>query len=163
EPTSDAPRVALTGEIDAAGGLCDLIAFLHQSQWSGALHTVDGATHRTVWFKRGDVRTCGSNLPTDRLGELLYRFGRVSRAELAYFREKIPSAQAIPVRKSGGPSSPPEEEHARIVLELCDGQRTVFEIARESKLGEFDATHALYQLIQASKIEIKHEWDVSHS
>ena len=241
-----APRVALTGEVDAAGGLCDLMAFIHQSQWSGALHTIEGSAHRTLWFKRGDLRTAGSNLPADRLGELLYRYGRVTRQqlddallrvgpdkrvgqalvdmgavsshdiftfirrqveevfyavlrqrhgsfyfersdgseklpdlalstqnlllegirrmdELAYFREKIPTPAAIPCLRDGAPQTPPPEEHPRIVLALCDGMRSADDIARDSKLGEFDATHALYQLIQSGYIEIRAEWDVSHS
>jgi hypothetical protein len=240
------PRIALTGEIDAAGGMCDLIAFIHQSQWSGALHTIEASAHRTVWFKRGDLRTAGSNLPTDRLGELLYRYGHVTRQqlddavlrvgpdkrlgqalvdmgvvsthhiftfirrqveevfyallrqrhgsfyfersdgseklpdlalstqnlllegirrmdELAYFREKIPTPDAVPSKRSPPPAVLPSDENQRAVLELCDGVRTADDIARDSKLGEFDATHALYQLVQSGYIEIRGEWDVSHS
>ncbi|HJZ85608.1 MAG TPA: DUF4388 domain-containing protein [Polyangia bacterium] len=240
------PRVALSGEIDAAGGLFDLIGFLHQTQWSGALHTIDGPAHRTIWFKRGDVRTSGSNLPADRLGELLYRYGRITREELDrallkvgpshrlgqalvdlgvvsshdvftfirkqveevffavlrlrtgsfyferssgdeklpdlalsthkllldgarrmdemhYFREKIPDSDSVPAQRQGGPSLPPADEHERTVLSLVDGHRSVDEIGRESKLGEFDATRALFQLAQAGYVEIRLEWDVSRS
>jgi hypothetical protein len=240
------PRVALSGEVDAAGGLVDLIAFLHQCQWSGALHTIDGGAHRTIWFKRGDLRTCGSNLIGDRLGELLYRFGHVTRDqldqaltrvgpdkrlgqalvdlgvvtshdiftfirkqveevffavirqrhgsffferstgeeklpdlalstqnlllegirrmdEMQYFREKVPSADCVPQPRPGAPSRPPGDAQPRAVLALVDGHRTVDDIARASRLGEFDATRALFQLVQGGWVEVRQEWDVSHS
>src|SRR5215475_11716170 len=83
--------------------------------------------------------------------------------ELAYFREKIPTPDAIPSKRSGAPTALPAEENQRLVLELCDDVRTADDIARDSKLGEFDATHALYQLVQSGYIEIRGEWDVSHS
>src|SRR5262245_33038668 len=90
-----APKVALSGEIDAHGGLFDLVGFLHQSQWSGALHALEGGTHRTIWFKRGDIRTSGSNLPSDRLGELLYRFGHVTREDLDRALQRVGPNQRI--------------------------------------------------------------------
>jgi hypothetical protein len=239
-------RVALAGDIDAAGGLFDVIAFVHQSGWSGALHALEGSTHRTVWFKRGEIQTCGSNIDSDRLGELLYRYGRISREvldraiaqvgphrrlgqalvemgavsshdvftfirkqveevffallrvrqgcffferskgdeklpdlalstqnlllegarrmdEMHYFREKIPSSDCLPVRRHGTVRPPPAEEQARSVLELCDGTRTVDDVARESQLGEFEATRALYQLVQSGHIEVHEEYRISRS
>jgi hypothetical protein len=247
EPPEGAPvsnvRVALSGEIDGTGGLCDVMGFIHQSQWSGALHTIDGKAHRTIWFKRGDIRTCGSNQPADRLGELLFRYGRITRAdldralqrlgpdqrigqllvesgivsshdvftfvrkqveevffsvlglrsgsfyfersqgdeklpdlglstqnllmegtrqmdEMAYFQQKIPSMSAVPRLRSNAPAAPPEDPNPGVVLELIDGEADVASIARQSRLGEFEAMRALFQLSQGGYIEILSATDV---
>ena len=75
-------RVTLAGEVDAVGGLVDVINFILSQQWSGQLAIVDGAARKTIYFKRGDVRTAASNVPEDRLGAILYRYGVISDAEL---------------------------------------------------------------------------------
>jgi hypothetical protein len=75
-------RVALAGEIDVGGGLVDVINFIHGNQWSGQLAVVDGATRKTIYFRRGDIRTAASNVPEDRLGAILYRYGVVSEEQL---------------------------------------------------------------------------------
>jgi len=76
-------RVALAGEIDVGGGLVDVINFIHGNQWSGQLAVVDGAVRKTIYFRRGDVRTAASNVAEDRLGAILYRYGVVSEEQLA--------------------------------------------------------------------------------
>src|SRR5262249_9428515 len=83
--------------------------------------------------------------------------------EMHYFREKIPSGTIVPVRRMQAPGAAPPDERGRAVLELVDGRRSVDVIARESKLGEFDATRALFQLLQSGYAEIRAEWDVSRS
>ena len=77
-----AGRVTLAGEVDAVGGLVDVINFILSQQWSGQLAIVDGATRKTLYFKRGDVRTAASNVSEDRFGAILYRYGVVTEAEL---------------------------------------------------------------------------------
>jgi hypothetical protein len=82
--TAIAPgRVALAGEIDGVGGLVDVINFVHGNGWSGQLSAVDGAVRKTIYFRRGDVITAASNVPEDRLGAILYRYGIVSYEQLA--------------------------------------------------------------------------------
>ncbi len=76
-------RVALAGEIDAVGGLVDVINFIHGNAWSGQLAVVDGTLRKTLYFRRGDVRTAASNVAEDRLGSILYRYGMVSEEALA--------------------------------------------------------------------------------
>jgi hypothetical protein len=75
-------RVTLAGEVDAVGGLVDVINFILSQQWSGQLAIVDRAARKTLYFKRGDVRTAASNVPEDRLGAILYRYGVVSHEQL---------------------------------------------------------------------------------
>jgi hypothetical protein len=75
-------KVTLAGEVDAVGGLVDVINFIHGNQWSGQLAIVEGLVRKTLFFRRGDVRTAASNVPEDRLGAILYKFGVVSELDL---------------------------------------------------------------------------------
>jgi hypothetical protein len=75
-------RVTLAGEVDAVGGLVDVINFILSQTWSGQLAIVDGAARKTLYFKRGDVRTAASNVAEDRLGAILYRFGVITEEQL---------------------------------------------------------------------------------
>jgi hypothetical protein len=75
-------RVTLAGEVDSVGGLVDVINFILSQTWSGQLAIVDGAARKTIYFRRGDVRTAASNVNEDRLGAILYRFGIVSHEQL---------------------------------------------------------------------------------
>lgn len=75
-------RVTLAGEVDAVGGLVDVINFILSQTWSGQLAIVDGSARKTIYFKRGDVRTAASNVAEDRLGAILYRYGVVSEEQL---------------------------------------------------------------------------------
>jgi hypothetical protein len=75
-------RVTLAGEVDAVGGLVDVINFILSNQWSGQLAVVDGQARKTLFFRRGDVRTAASNVPEDRLGAILYRYGIVTEEQL---------------------------------------------------------------------------------
>ncbi len=76
-------QVALAGDVSAVGGLIDIIHFIFSNAWSGQLALVDNATRKTVHFRRGDIRTAASNLPEDRLGAILYRYGVVKEDALA--------------------------------------------------------------------------------
>jgi hypothetical protein len=76
-----APRVVLAG--DASGfPLSDLIAFLSQSRWSGALRVHAPSGERSVLLRDGEVRGATSDAPADRFGEVLVRLGFVERARV---------------------------------------------------------------------------------
>jgi len=73
--------------------------------------------------------------------------------ELAYFRQRIPSVQAVPRPKEGIGLDGLEEDD-REFLALCDGVRTLAEIARVSALGEFEATKRLFHLMKRGAAEL---------
>ncbi len=77
-----AGRVALCGDVESVGGLIDVIHFINSNNWSGQLAIIDGAMRKTLHFRRGDICTAGSNVPEDRLGAILYRFGVVDEETL---------------------------------------------------------------------------------
>ena len=77
-----AGRVLLSGEVDHQGGLIDILHFIHTNTWSGHLDIVSGKVRKALHFRRGDVQSAASNVPEDRLGAILFRFGLVSESAL---------------------------------------------------------------------------------
>jgi len=71
--------------------------------------------------------------------------------ELRYFLQKIPSAEHIPFRveNRGRPG-----EEFQLVYSAIDGKRSVGELGRQTGLGEFDTTKALYALVQSQHVTI---------
>lgn len=75
--------------------------------------------------------------------------------ELSYFRAKLTSSGVVLGRREGV-VVPPDLTHAqRELLALVDGQRTLEELARRTHLGEFDATHAAFGLLQAGLVDVQ--------
>jgi hypothetical protein len=229
--------VALAGEVDGPGALAGVLSFVHFSQWDGALSVVAGATRKTIFFQKGVVLSASSNVPEDRMGALLVRFGTITDEQLAaavrevtpqrrlgtvlvergllttadlyatvrrqveeifysmllvrrgafyfvkqldatqlasrlqldtqsllleglrridemsWFRDKIPSSDVVPERRGGSPEG--LDGQARAVFALVDGRRTLAEIAREGKLGEFAATKATFELLQTGHVALR--------
>jgi len=71
--------------------------------------------------------------------------------ELRYFRQKIPSIEHIPFRVENR-GTPPEEFQA--VYAAIDSKLSVGELGRQTGLGEFDTTKALYALVQSQHVAI---------
>ena len=86
-------------------------------------------------------------------GLLMEGVQRIDEIEL--FRERIPSTDLCPDAKSMAPPSQKLEDTARTILDLCDGTRSIDDIARLSGLGEFKTTKALYQLLQMNHVELR--------
>ena len=72
--------------------------------------------------------------------------------EIRYFRQKVPSADWVPV--ATGASTQPSEEY-RAVLSAVDGRCDVAEIGRLTGQGEFETTKALYALVQSRHVEMQ--------
>ena len=60
----------------------DVIALAAQSSWTGELLVLDADSQRSIFLEAGTVVGATTNLPTERLGETLYRFGVITRAQL---------------------------------------------------------------------------------
>jgi hypothetical protein len=74
--------VVLQGDIAGFGSTVDVINFVHSAQLSGNLIFVQGDIRKSLAFKDGHVRNATSNRAEDRLGEILYRYGALSREQL---------------------------------------------------------------------------------
>jgi hypothetical protein len=71
--------------------------------------------------------------------------------EMRYFRQKIPSAEHVPVKHEGRGN--PDEEY-RAAYAAVDGRSSVGEIGRASGLGEFEITKQVYGLVQSGHVSI---------
>ncbi len=72
----------LAGEVKIPGGLSDIVALIAQSNWKGELVVIEERRVRSLFFDSGNVIGAHTNVPEERLGETLYRFGVVTRDQL---------------------------------------------------------------------------------
>jgi hypothetical protein len=231
----DGAIVRLAGEVTAPGTLCDVIALVAQAGWKGELLVADTDTSRSIFFESGNVVGARTSAPAERIGEIMVRFGALTREqvdsvteaiapprrfgetavemgfltserlfdlmgkqaeeivfatltvadgmfyfldrydvgrialrhdvsaarllmdgvrrldEAKYFRERIPSGDHVPMRINE--KTDPPEGLASVLFE-CDGKKSVLQIARACGIAEFDATKALFQLVQAGLVHI---------
>jgi hypothetical protein len=80
--TGGSPTLRLAGEIKTPGALCDIIALVAQSGWKGELIVIEEKKARSIYFEGGLVVGAQTNVSEERLGETLFRFGVVTRAQL---------------------------------------------------------------------------------
>lgn len=76
-----APRLALSGSLEHFG-IADLFSLLTMSRRSGLLLLLSGSARRSLTFRRGEIVAASSSLPQDRIGQALYRTGKLSREAL---------------------------------------------------------------------------------
>jgi hypothetical protein len=76
------PTLRLAGEIKTPGALCDIVALVAQSNWKGELVVIEESKTRSIYFDQGLIVGAGTNVPEERLGETLFRFGVVTREQL---------------------------------------------------------------------------------
>jgi len=75
-------RAILAGNIIREGHLIDIIGFVSNSHLSGTLTASSGETRRSLYFDKGSLRMATSNEKSDRLGEIMHRLGRITKAQL---------------------------------------------------------------------------------
>jgi hypothetical protein len=79
----DGPIFRLAGELTTAGALCDIVSLVGQAGWKGELVVLDGASSRSIFFEHGHVLSAQSSVEGERLGEVLYRYGALTEAQVA--------------------------------------------------------------------------------
>ncbi len=80
--------------------------------------------------------------------------------EMSYFRERIPSKHAImEIRPEIAPTH--LDKINEKVYQLIDGMRSVEEISRETHLGEFEATKAIFNLMQQGYIQKRRDTGIT--
>lgn len=92
----DGAVVRLAGEVTRPGGLCDVIGLVGQAGWRGELAVMDSHATRRLFFDRGNIVGVLTNADTERLGQLMYRFGALTEPQLAELERTI-AAQNRPV------------------------------------------------------------------
>ena len=78
----DGRVLKLAGEIRTAGAVCDVVALLQQSGWTGELVVFGDDGSRSIYFDGGNVAGAATTIAEERLGETLYQFGVVTREQL---------------------------------------------------------------------------------
>lgn len=70
------------GEIRTPGGLCDVVSSIAHGGLGGelAIHGPGGV--RSLYFERGNIVGASSSVEGERLGEILWRFGAITRDQL---------------------------------------------------------------------------------
>lgn len=239
EGAAPAPASLLSGEIRSAGVLCDVLAFVAHTGWRGEflVHDPDEGMSRSIFFEDGSVIAAQSTAVNERLGEVLYRYGVLTRLQVTacaeatadgllrfgeaavklgfltrenlfahmsrqteeivygmllgsrgmfyfldgfedsqlswrqplsistliregirrmhetkYFRARIPSEHHIPIRTLSG--QPPDADPLGVFAAI-DGHRSVAELGRLVRAGEFDVTRAVFQLIQSGHVSVR--------
>ncbi len=77
------PRVLkLSGEIRTPGSVGDVVGLIAQSSMSGECVVIDEAGTRSLFFDHGLLAGVQTTVPSERLGETLYRFGVITRDQV---------------------------------------------------------------------------------
>jgi hypothetical protein len=79
-PASRSLRLA--GEVRTPGALCDIVATVAQAGWGGELVVLEDETSRAIFFESGQVVGATTTASAERLGEILWRFGAITREQL---------------------------------------------------------------------------------
>lgn len=72
----------LAGQIASAGALCDIISFIAHAGWRGELTVREDTTSRSIFVDQGQIVSARSDVVRERLGEVLYRHGVLSREQV---------------------------------------------------------------------------------
>ncbi len=77
--------------------------------------------------------------------------------EMGLFRERIPHNNLYPVAVTNPPNAKIEtlDKNALELLSLCDGTRTIDDLARARSLAEFPTLKAVYGLLRASLVQLR--------
>ncbi len=104
------------------------------------------------YFTKSLDEAMPSRLHLDTQSLLLESLRRID--EMAYFRSKLPSPDVVLGRR---PNQTPPELSGRTmaVFKLVDDRRSLGEIASESRLGEFEATKAAFELLQRGLVAVR--------
>jgi hypothetical protein len=85
----DGAVVRLAGEVTRPGGLCDIVGLLGQAGWRGELLVMDSAATRRLFFDRGNIVGVQTNAEHERLGQVMYRFGDITEAQLQKLESEL--------------------------------------------------------------------------
>lgn len=142
------------------GALCDIISLVAQSGWKGELVVIEERKVRSLYFDAGNVIGAHTNVPEERLGETLFRFGVVTREQL----DKAVAASSGTGKRFGEAAidldfvSPEElypmmarqvEEVFYAALHVADGMFYFFDRYDEAAIGRRHALNAGMLLMKA--------------
>lgn len=72
-------RVVMAGELLSRMSMMEVMGIIAQANWRGDLHVFGTDAHRVLCFDQGVLKSAVSDAPDDRLGEVMFRNGTISR------------------------------------------------------------------------------------
>ena len=122
-----------------------------QKQTEEIFHSTLQLRSGAFYFTRSLDEAMPSRLHLDTQSLLLESLRRID--EMGYFRSKLPSPDVVLGRR---PMQLPElTGSAQVVYRLVDDRRSLREITEESRLGEFEATKAAFELLQRGLVAVR--------
>ncbi len=88
-PEHAGTRIAMAGELLSRTAVLEVVNIIATAGWRGELHVFDGASHRTLAIDQSALKSAMSDHPDDRLGQVLYRHGVLSRVELDHLLSQV--------------------------------------------------------------------------
>ena len=84
EPGEDVPaeRVLMAGEIVSRTSMLELMNIVATVNWRGDMHVFTPDAHRVLGVDKGSIKHGNSNHADDRLGQVLYRNGILTKSQL---------------------------------------------------------------------------------
>ena len=239
EPQAPRARVLMAGEIVSRMTVLEMINVIASANWRGELYLYAPDGNRMLVIDQGALKSARSDHPDDRLGQVLYRNGVLTKSqldevltevnaerrfgqlvlekgfltqdqlfvqlraqieqiffssllaregsyvfaipddsaappvhsvhlgingllmegvqrvdEMALFRERVPHGGLVPEIQPRT-SAHSLDQSAQLVLAYADGTRTIDDISRETGLGEFLTTKAIYGLMQQGMVFLR--------
>ena len=77
----DQYKIVFTGDVEGIG-VADLLSIVNMARRTGVLVLVSGKSCKSVYFRQGEIVFASSNLEEDKLGNFLYRTGKISKEHL---------------------------------------------------------------------------------
>ncbi|MDQ3033344.1 MAG: DUF4388 domain-containing protein [Myxococcota bacterium] len=82
DPAGQAPRVLMAGEIISRTSVLELLNVIATAGWRGEMHVFAPDAHRVLAVDHGALKYATSTHPDDRLGQVLYRNGILTKSQL---------------------------------------------------------------------------------
>jgi Domain of unknown function (DUF4388) len=82
EPDHEQPAFWMSGEVTRPGVIWDLLGMAGNGNWAGEFVVVTADARRSIFFERGSVIGANSNADRERLGEVLYDYGALTKEQI---------------------------------------------------------------------------------
>jgi hypothetical protein len=79
---AEARPCILSGEIRSPGALCDIVGLVGHASWKGELLVLEPSSSRSLFLDQGHVVGAQSTVQSERLGEVLYRYGVLDHEQM---------------------------------------------------------------------------------
>jgi hypothetical protein len=155
EGAGETRPLRLAGEVRTPGALCDVIAMIAQGSYGGELVIAEEESSRTIFFEAGNVVGATTTVPGERLGEILWRFGAVTREQL----EQVVRTADQSGKRVG---------ETAIELEFVDSEELFQMMARQVEEVFYAAVHVgratffLFDRFDPSRLARRHHLSTGH-